>query len=249
LAKFEMAWLQKPHLVSRGAQKCFVEFMLDIDKHKSKQAPDNVAFEQMCAKALLYRSAEKIVGDQKFGGYRANIVAYTLSYIISSLRTPLDLDAIWKQQAIGPELAHAIEHTCTETYKFLVNPPGGANVTEFAKREECWKAFKKLDLPLIDLSSECIRQRSDRLKREANSSDPDSNSNQADLVAWVLEVPSTTWVAIANWARSNDTLAVAQRKAAFRLGLTAGSGKRPSDQLVIEGHGLYQEAVALGWSE
>jgi len=246
LAKFEMTWLQKPHLVSRGAQKCFIEFMLDIDKNVSKQNPDLVAFEQMCAKALIFRTAEKIVHRQKFGGYRANIVAYTLAQLIAATEMRLDLDAIWKRQTIGPILEAEIERICVQTHDFLINAPGGANVTEFAKREACWKSFKDLDLGIADLSSECIPSRSERASREGEPAGAIASSE--DDVEWAVGVPADVWFSIAEWARASDQLDGNQRAAAFSIGRMVKDGKRPKPKQARNGRLLHGEAVSLGWT-
>ena len=69
LAKFENTWAGLPHIVSRGAQKNFGEFTLRMDKGF---LPDIGYFQEMVAKAILFRTAEKIVSAQEFGGYRAS---------------------------------------------------------------------------------------------------------------------------------------------------------------------------------
>ena len=65
-------------MVSRGAQKNFAEFTLQLEK---ALVPDILYFQEMVAKAIMFRAAERIVSSQDFGGYRANIVTYTLAWI------------------------------------------------------------------------------------------------------------------------------------------------------------------------
>ena len=43
--------------------------------------PDIAYFQELVAKAIMFRAAERIVSGQEFGGYRANIVTYTLAWI------------------------------------------------------------------------------------------------------------------------------------------------------------------------
>src|SRR5665648_150613 len=76
LAKFENTWEQLPHIVSLGAQKNFKNFMFNL-KQRGKFAPDQKYFEHLVAKAIIFRSTEKLISGQKYGGYRANNVAYT----------------------------------------------------------------------------------------------------------------------------------------------------------------------------
>lgn len=163
VAKFENTWTQKPHIVSRGAQKSFFEFMDGFHvEGREPVVPGIEYFHQLCAKALMYRRAEKIVGAQEFGGYRANIVTYSLSYINLVTANEIDLGGIWRAQTIGPQLAQAIQDVCFRAFEVITNPPGGQNVTEWCKKEECWVAMKGVETDLSYLEAELI------------GSDPDS---------------------------------------------------------------------------
>ena len=57
--------------------------------------PDHKYFERLVAKAILFRRAEKLVHEQKFGGYRANIVTYSLALILNRTSQRIDLERIW----------------------------------------------------------------------------------------------------------------------------------------------------------
>lgn len=145
LAKFEYTWMQRPHIVSRGAQTCFAEFTDQMGKHPNFE-PDSRWFEHLCAKAIVFRQAEKIIGAMKYGGYRANIVTYTLAYLCYATQERINLDAIWKKQDISPALRKAIESVSKHVHAYIAAPPGGANVTQWCKREACWKGLRALDI-------------------------------------------------------------------------------------------------------
>ncbi len=48
-----------------------------------EKAPDvdRAYCQRLIAKAILFRATEKIVSAQQFGGYRANIVTYTIAML------------------------------------------------------------------------------------------------------------------------------------------------------------------------
>ena len=73
LAKFENTWDQLPHIVSRGAQKSFVHFMERLEA-RGRFEPDAEYLRALVAKAILFKRTERLVTEQNFGGYRANIV-------------------------------------------------------------------------------------------------------------------------------------------------------------------------------
>ncbi len=143
LAKFENTWNQLPYVVSLGAQKNFAKFTVYLSERDRKK-PDEKYFMDMVSKAILFKSAEKIVDAEKFGGYRANIVTYTLAYLSYKEQSFIDLDDIWKQQNITSKLREIIQLTSIQIHKIIANPPDGRNVTEWCKKENCWNTVQKM---------------------------------------------------------------------------------------------------------
>jgi hypothetical protein len=118
---------------------------------KSRPEPDETYFKHLIAKAILFKTAEKIVGNEQFGGYRANIVTYTLAYMSYKTQQDIDLDKIWKQQSLTPSLQQAIKMISREVHRVITNPPNGHNVTEWCKRESCWKAIQGISQCPLEL--------------------------------------------------------------------------------------------------
>jgi hypothetical protein len=143
LAKFEHTWDQLPHVVSLGAQKNFSRFTL-LRAECGKVEVDGMYFTQLVAKAILFKSAEKIVDHEKFGGYRANIVTYTLSYLSFTAKEHIDLNWIWKHQSLPTDLQKTISITSQRVHQVITNPPNGRNVTEWCKKEACWQAVQRI---------------------------------------------------------------------------------------------------------
>jgi hypothetical protein len=153
LAKFEHSWQQLPHKVSFGGEKNFREYMIRLDELEQVQRetylPDQTWFQRMVAKAILFRRTEKIVQQEAFGGYRANIVAYSIAWLSWRTGKRIDLDTIWRQQDLTSPLKEAIKRVSRAIHTVLKNSPGGKNVTEWCKREACWEQARliKVDLP------------------------------------------------------------------------------------------------------
>ena len=153
LAKFEYTWDQLPHIVSLGAQKNFAKFTVGLSE-KTRPEPDETYFNHLIAKAILFKSTEKIVQSEKFGGYRANIVTYTLAYLSRKTQQDVCLDKIWKQQSLTPSLQQAIQMISREVHQVITNPPEGRNVTEWCKKESCWKAIQ--GIPSETFEGSCL---------------------------------------------------------------------------------------------
>src|SRR5262249_15245596 len=83
LAKFENVWDEHPKWVNLGAQKNFARYAGRIGKEWSKSADsfNEFYFRRAIARAIIFRSTEKLVSEQPWynGGYRANIVAYAIA--------------------------------------------------------------------------------------------------------------------------------------------------------------------------
>ena len=141
--------MQLPHVVSLGAQKNFINFSLKLHE-RGKFEPDIKYFEHLIAKAILFKTAERLIGGMNFGGYRANIVTYTLSWLSHHSQQRIDLDEIWKMQELPSVLLEAIRTVSGEVHKVITNPPNGRNVTEWCKRKECWEAVVNAEVPLDD---------------------------------------------------------------------------------------------------
>jgi hypothetical protein len=150
LAKFQHTFEQIPHFVSRGAQKNFAEFTARWSDKKDLTVLDSDYFKHLIAKAILFKATEKIVQQQKFGGYRANIVTYTLAYLIASAPQYIDLDYIWKHQNLTNSLQEAIKKVSAKVYEAIISPPEGKskNVTEWCKHVDCWNRVKELKIKL-----------------------------------------------------------------------------------------------------
>ncbi len=145
LAKFEHAWLGHPHLVCKGAEKNFVAL---AQKHEDDGEPlvDLNFFKYVVARAIFFRTAERLISQQRFGGYRANIVAYTIAWLADKSGRRIDLERIWSHQRLSPALCDVITEVCKAANGHLQSQSG--NIGEASKRHECWEAFRKMDVVL-----------------------------------------------------------------------------------------------------
>jgi hypothetical protein len=143
LAKFELAWAQRPDLVSLGAEKTFREFMLRLND-RPEFKPDAGYFEQIVAKAILFQHTEKIVKGLQLGGYKSQTVAYTVAFLSKRTAQQIDLGRIWRAQELPDILKDAVEQLAPEIHRELLSSAGTANVSEWAKKDGAWQAIQKI---------------------------------------------------------------------------------------------------------
>ena len=247
LAKFENTWDQLPWLVAYGAEKNFREFMLRLDK-RGRFKPTPEYFEKVVAKAVLFRSSEKLIGKLGLGGYRAQTITYTLAKLFNATGQRIDLQAIWRTQQLPDALVDAIEDLAPRVHATILRAAGTKNVGEFAKKEDCWKAVVDIDWkPDIPL-------------RENLISDTGARSTGIDSIAEVMteeeeaakkkveEVSAETWFELSKWAKQTENLQGWERSLAVSLGRNASAGKAPSRKQAAHGARILDEATRLGFA-
>ncbi|MFG1776826.1 AIPR family protein [Micromonospora sp. NPDC049048] len=142
-AKYEMTHLGKPHVVSLGAEKCFQAWTIDCELH-DRAVPDARYFQHLVAKGVLFTGVRAQILAMKLGGYPGQTAAYVLALILDRLDLRLDLDAVWRSQAVPPPVTAAVPEVTRLVRSVIIDPPGSANVTEWCKKEDCWKTVQAL---------------------------------------------------------------------------------------------------------
>lgn len=183
LAKAEMTWRRQPDVVSKGAQKNFAFFANAVGREweKSDAGFNEEWFRDAVAKLIVFRRMERIVSDAAghwyTGGLRANTVCYAISKLVDDLEVDgqaLDLRAIWTSQDISVELSDVLDAYGEVLHLHLLDPQGGSNPTEWAKKRACWTAARGLDVEhpadlsglLIDAGEKRVRKAEGRKDRK-----------------------------------------------------------------------------------
>lgn len=228
LAKYENTWDQLPFQVSEGAQKNFRRFTLRLDERKAA-LPDEKYFQNLVAKAILFRRTEKLVQQQQYGGYRANIVTYTLALLSFKTAQRINLERIWKEQSLSPILEAEIIKVSKIIHGIITNPPGGANVGEWCKKEKCWDVVKKCDYTVSDkLSSELVDVGYTSAKATPNSSIDSLTEDEQKIIDKAAAVSAETWLALSRWAKETNNFQPWLRSMLFSVGTLVGRGRKPS---------------------
>ncbi len=195
IAKLENTWRLLPHIVSLGGQKNFSHFtiylkeMVELDKEIEI---NNSYYKDLIAKRIIWKNSELIVSRQGISGYRANIVTYTLSWILKNIPEFIDLKKIWDNQAIDEDLALKIDIISMNVRNFITNTQG--NVTEYCKKEELWRIVRKKK---IDLNQDVA---SIKTEDRSNTSKEIKEPTFDDLINLEL------WKKLVTWMDSNKKI-------------------------------------------
>ena len=247
LAKYENTWDQLPYHVSEGAQKNFRRFTVRLQERKGF-VPNEVYYQQLIAKAIMFKQAEKIVHKQQYGGYRANIVTYTLAYLSYKTAQRIDLNKIWKEQKISDALENEIRIVSEFVQKLIVDAPGGANISEWCKKEKCWQKIREYDYNLSSsLERELISLDNKPQKIVSISSIESLSEKDHELISKVSLIPAETWFSLSKWAKETNNFQPWQRSLLFSVGRLVGKGQEPSIKQATQAMKLYQEAKEKGF--
>jgi len=250
LAKFALSFEMRPHVVSKGAQYAFSAFTVGIEQHvRSEGQVDRVYFERLVAKGILFKETERIAQELKVPGYRANIVTYSISKLVSLGRGRIDLGRIWREQRIYPELESALRKIVQACYEHIIDGASGGNVTQYCKKEECWLSFldryvslpeqttKSFVNPAVDSSSELPNP----VTTQPRVADP--------IIAETISVGSLTWLRVADFAHERRLFTPKQIEILTSTSLTIGEGRYPRRQSAEIALALLAEARNQGFAE
>ncbi len=241
LAKYVLSWDQRPHVVSRGGQKCFMEFMNQLTREGRTQA-DAIEFKRIIGQAILFHAAERLYGELGYQGYRANVVAYAIAKLSHLLQRRMPWGEIWTEQAIPDELVPAIKTILIGTREIVVNPPPNRIVSEWSKKEECWSAV--LSLP-IDIGIKGAGEQTTTYPLGTDRPVPTPAENI--IVEAVKAIPADVWFAVSKWAKETESLQAWQRSLAYSLGKLLARALVPSPKQAIQGVRLLMDARRLGF--
>ena len=173
VSKYELTFECRPHMVSQGAQKAFLAFADTISdrwERDAKQLGEGY-FKDLVSRAIVFRWTDRMIGASAWyrsgRGYKAQIVAYTVAWLVNQVRRELDstvdLRSIWTQQSVPEVLAQALSAVAPLVATIVKDAPESVrNVSEYAKQQGCWQAVQgRVRMALPSEIGGCLVDRGD----------------------------------------------------------------------------------------
>lgn len=240
LARYENNWEQLPYITSKGGQASFRDFTIRLKK-KGKFKPDQLYYQELIAKAIIYKRVRQIVKAQRFLGFWANIADYTVAYINYKTGQRIDLDRIWKYQTTSEAFDKVAEDVAHAVYKYLTDSCSGINTTQWCKKEQCWIEIQnKIN---IDVSSKL----SDELITIGRKTVPVNCDAEKKLIEDLKQVSSDVWWSIASWGKETGSLKSYQCGISGTLAKYAAWGKSASIKQAMQGIKILYVAYSKGF--
>lgn len=210
LAKYQNCWRGFPYIVSKGAQTNFKAFAGYVDEKWSadEEAFNKYYYQQTVALNIMFRMLETEIPHQSWyeGGYRANIIYYTIALfrklVMNQFKgSDFDLMRIWNRQRVPRELekvllplAHLVMNSITDEKRQV------KNVTEWCKREECWKEVQKITMYLPQEVGEYTIRTADQKSLQDSAKKEQKMVDGINAQTEVVKITGTQWGQLARFA-------------------------------------------------
>lgn len=204
-----------PHIVVRGSQKNYVQFL----NYNMPDKPDNVFYEDTVAKAIMFKTAEKLYGvsPNAIGDMRYITVPYSLSLINLKTDYKIDLYRIWKNQSLSENLKSVLFDLMEIVENFIKSNAPGALYGEWAKKEECWNAIKEADFTIDFNKIKADYTNPSSPKRKSITEDEQLKIEIEEEIARIKAIPSQIWHKIENWGSETGELSNYMTGIAFNM--------------------------------
>lgn len=243
LAKYHEIYRMLPYQVSTGAQKNFMKFAEWATKawEKDDTVFNEDFFKRIVSLNILFKRTDSIVKYAPWYelGYKAQVVAYTLSLLLYIIQrnhpdSAFDFRGVWNHQSITYETELQIAEIAQKVYEYLIDPKREVqNVTEWAKREACWKGIKSLSITLrSNFISELIPASAQK-EAERNAKSIQLQDNKVSAMVAVAEYGVDKWKELLQWGITNRILSPVDISF-LKTALAMEHGKFPSEKQCVK---------------
>lgn len=241
LAKYWESYLGSPDIVSRGAQYAFMEYAKNISAGWGDTGAkyNESYFKESVALAILFRITQDIVSDRPWynGGYRANIVTYTIAKIVHMVNAKggeLDLLRIWEEQSIPVAFKEQIATVSKYVYDSITGDNSEANVAQWCKKKNCWEKIKAIEINDWYLGfDKCLisEKKSNWQRKTASSQQRQTNNIHARID--VVNLGYEYWKDAYEWGTEHNLLD-GNGKEMLRVAMKLEYGALPSEKQSME---------------
>lgn len=200
---------EQPNIVAKGKNFVIKEFntIISQDYKTNKGCFNEFYFKKCICAAIIYRTVDNYLESHKdsarkptgfwykAGGYKLDIVPYTIAKIIHSIPAgfTLDWNYIWNRQDLSPAFMHEIEMVTKMTNDFICDSHG-VIVTEYCKRPETWVSYRDnvrytpSEKFLSELMPESITK-----EQEVASQKDQKDTNDLNYVTEIIKLGAGYW--------------------------------------------------------
>lgn len=209
-----------PHTVCLGNEKNYDAFL----KHNMPKLSeiDNIFFEDLIAKAILFKDADRRYGTKQhgepIGEIRKSVVPYAIALLHYITDGQIDLYKIWIRQEVSTELSDFLYDLMKQINDFILSYEGVARYEELAKKKSLWEDVKNhtWSYNLNDIKRDMIDPNNPP-KRVSKSKEEQERILAEECRIMLSNVPVEIWERIALWGKESDCLNIMQQNLCHEL--------------------------------
>jgi len=206
-----------PHFVIKNVKNYnqFILYNTDV-----KIENNNIYFEDAVAKAIIYKTCEKLYGikPNAIGGLRFITVPYSITYFGFKTDYRLDLYKIWKNQSLSDELENLLYNLMVQMDDFLKTNSPESLIEMWARKETCWELVKQQEFNLNydSIEKDMIDEKTSS-KRVVISSDEVAKKQFQESIEKLKSISPEVWKKIEIWGRETDNLSSYLQNIAYTI--------------------------------
>ncbi len=132
-------------------------------------------------------------------------------------------------------------------HRHITNPPGGRNITEWCKKEQCWKDLIASDIDILgELENELI-QTDGKEKARVDRGIESPDNEDREKISEVMKVSAEIWFRLAQWAKETGNLQPWQRSLSYSMGKLANRRKEPSRKQAFQALKILADVSRMGF--
>lgn len=214
-----------PHTVCLGNEKNYAVFL----KHNMPKLSeiDNIYFEDLIAKAILFKDADRRYGTKQhgepIGDLKKSVVPYAIALLHHITEGKIDLYKIWMRQEVSTELSDFMYDLMKQINKYITSIEGIARYEELAKKKSLWKEIKAQtwNFNLKDIKRDLIDPNNPP-KRVSKSKKEQERILAEESRILLSNIPMEIWERIALWGKESECLNVMQQNLCHEIGRKVG---------------------------
>lgn len=214
-----------PHTVCLGNEKNYAVFL----KHNMPKLSeiDNIYFEDLIAKAILFKDADRRYGTKQhgepIGDLKKSVVPYAIALLHHITEGKVDLYKIWMRQEVSTELSDFMYDLMKQINKYITSIEGVARYEELAKKKTLWEDIKRHNWSynLKDIKRDLIDPNNPP-KRVSKSKEEQERILAEESRIMLSNIPVEIWERIALWGKESECLNVMQQNLCHEIGRKVG---------------------------
>lgn len=200
IAKVLIAWDGFPNEASKGNEVCFNNFWKK--DYKNTEVTKDY-FHKIVAKRIIYLTIHKLFKESGHKGY-ANIVDnYVLATVAKKTQRNLDLEYIWMNQKVQPELIQPIKDCIKVMVDYIAKiAQDGINPTVVAKRNDFCSTIQ------IQMANVKFPSNLSVIKKVEEELTPEQQASIDDVKAIPIEI----WAKLSAWGKETHKMSIMEKK-------------------------------------